>query len=816
MKKIVLLAGLIAACSPADDRLSRQSFPLEISVPGDYPTIQQALAAASQGDTVVVAPGEYNESPYVPRGVKLLGSGMDLSIIRGQVMLLDGPGAEIEGFAVIHPGGILDPNIGIEGGVENFRIHRCRVEGFLTGIWSERLNNGYVTSNLVVRNQYGMRFYNTQEPVFVMNNLILNNRKSGVLTSAEHFISPTVAFNTIVGNGFGETIENGGGGITTLPPNGMDAFMFNVVVSNHAGINQWQGNSNTWGNLVWGNVENYTDGPHEDYMHVDEDPRFVDPANKDFRLRFDSPAIDMGELRYTNEDFDGNPRPQGAATDLGAFEFVPVAPDSDLIISEVMTNALDETTGEFIELYNPAASGIEAAGLALDDGDAIDMLTAYQGGPTVVPPGGYAVVIDRDYPGTYNIPAGTVLLTVDSAALGSGLAISDPINISRDGVMISSYYHPFNPGNGVSTERIDLAGPDEFPNWVPSPCGASPGEPNCISAGPAGPELVITEVMANPEVQTQGEFVEVYNYGATPIELTGLILADGDSTDALIAAGGKASLLDPGGYGVILDPDLVPQMDGPPYYLDGTVPVVVTVANTALGNGLASSDPVTLYLDDGQTVVSTFSHPMPTSVQSIERVDPLEADLADNWIPSPCSAGHSAGRVNCASGGGDPGPAAGLVIGEVMANAIDEDQGEFIEIVNRGAQPVDAAGLVFSDGDATDVVKAFPGQTDTVIPPGGYALILDPEYTGFYDIPAGVILLSPSNTTLGNSLATNDPITLMAHDGIAVVSTFLSPFNPGNGISAERIDLAAADTPDNWQASPCPAKSSPGAPNCAQ
>jgi hypothetical protein len=322
--------------------------------------------------------------------------------------------------------------------------------------------------------------------------------------------------------------------------------------------------------------------------------------------------------------------------------------------------------------------------------------------------------------------------------------------------------------------------------------------------------------MANPEVQTQGEFVEVYNYGSTPIELTGLILADGDSTDALVAASGKSSLLDPGGYGVILDPDLVPQMDGPPYHLDASVPVVVTVSNTALGNGLASSDPVTLYLDDGQTVVSTFSHPMPTSVRSIERIDPLEADLTDNWTPSPCSTGHSAGRANCASGGGDPGPAADLVISEVMANAIDEDQGEFIEIVNQGAQAVDAAGLIFSDGDATDIVKAFPGSTDTVIPPGGYALILDPEYTGFYDIPAGAILLSPSNTTLGNSLATNDPITLTAHDGIAVVSTFAAPFNPGNGISAERIDLAAADTGDNWLASPCPTGSSPGAPNCAE
>ena len=51
------------------------------------------------------------------------------------------------------------------------------------------------------------------------------------------------------------------------------------------------------------------------------DPLFVDFKNRDLRLRQNSPAIDAGaDLGYTR-DFDGNPIPDGAAPDIGAYEF---------------------------------------------------------------------------------------------------------------------------------------------------------------------------------------------------------------------------------------------------------------------------------------------------------------------------------------------------------------------------------------------------------------------------------------------------------------------------------------------------------------
>ncbi|MEM7048532.1 MAG: right-handed parallel beta-helix repeat-containing protein [Acidobacteriota bacterium] len=55
------------------------------------------------------------------------------------------------------------------------------------------------------------------------------------------------------------------------------------------------------------------------------DPRYVDQAGGDLHLRAGSPAIDRGAaIPLPLTDRDGNPRIQGAAVDLGAYEAAPV------------------------------------------------------------------------------------------------------------------------------------------------------------------------------------------------------------------------------------------------------------------------------------------------------------------------------------------------------------------------------------------------------------------------------------------------------------------------------------------------------------
>jgi pectin methylesterase-like acyl-CoA thioesterase len=51
------------------------------NVPGDYPTIQAAINAASIGDTVKIAAGTYNEDLTLVSGICLEGAGIDQTII---------------------------------------------------------------------------------------------------------------------------------------------------------------------------------------------------------------------------------------------------------------------------------------------------------------------------------------------------------------------------------------------------------------------------------------------------------------------------------------------------------------------------------------------------------------------------------------------------------------------------------------------------------------------------------------------------------------------------------------------------------------
>lgn len=54
------------------------------------------------------------------------------------------------------------------------------------------------------------------------------------------------------------------------------------------------------------------------------DPFFVDAANGNYRIQGTSPALDQADAAYAPaDDIDNDPRPQGAAPDIGADEYVP-------------------------------------------------------------------------------------------------------------------------------------------------------------------------------------------------------------------------------------------------------------------------------------------------------------------------------------------------------------------------------------------------------------------------------------------------------------------------------------------------------------
>lgn len=110
-----------------------------------------------------------------------------------------------------------------------------------------------------------------------------------------------------------------------------------------------------------------------------------------------------------------------------------------------------------------------------------------------------------------------------------------------------------------------------------------------------------------------------------------------------------------------------------------------------------------------------------------------------------------------------------LIITEVMVSPVgDDDYNEFIEIYNSGSTPVDVSACKYKEGSDDQILFSWVAEgiggwsgssgvvTDsTIIPAGGYAVILDQEYCDPagdqpYNFPAGTIILTGDDMTIGD------------------------------------------------------------------
>ncbi len=807
-------AGRTLQVVPAPDgELDDASLPVD----GWFTTIQDAIDTASSGDTVTIPSGTYYEDLLVDKAITIEGAGAGETVIVGSVTTGVGwAGLNFDGMSVYSATWVSKGTAGVD--VFGVHIDGCAavelsdfdVQGFLIAIYAMD-SDLWVYDSTISNNDYGV-FTEDAYGVKVYNSLFTSNGKAGISVIWGHEYDCDVAYNTIVGNGFAASSGEARIGAVVLSEGYNTNVQDNIVVSNAVGIDCDACSYTPNNNLVWGNTTDYVNDASASSSDISEDPLFLDAGEGDYHLSSSSPAIDAGVDPGLGvfTDFDGEIRPQGGGYDIGYDEYAVSA--TELVISEVMANPGVEDTSEFVEIYNPGTSAVELAGLVFSDGDHDDVLQAYGTSSTSVGPGEYAMIIDAEYDGAYGADASIPWLTTGDTNLGNGLTTADDITLfEADGsTIIATFSHPFDPGDSVSVERYDLEAGDTAGNWRASQCadGHSAGDEHCFPESGDATSLVITEVMNNAADESTGEYVEIYNPSATEIDLAGLYIYDEDSWDVLVAWDGGSTLLGSLGHALVIDPDWAGDVHVPA----GTV--LLTVTDSSLCNGLsASSDPVYLYDADQATLIDSFSHLWDAGDGvAWEKVDYAAGDVTGNWVRTTdsCTSSSSPGRLNAAAGG-LCGP---LLITEVMSNPLDEDTGEYVELYNAGADTVELAGLVLSDGDTTDTLEAYDGG-DTELAPGGYALILDAEYSGEYSIDGDAVLVTTDDTTVGNALATSDEVTLLEADGTHPIDAFLHPTNPGNGTSIERSSVAAAlDSEDNWVASACAAGCSPGLLDC--
>ncbi len=152
--------------------------------------------------------------------------------------------------------------------------------------------------------------------------------------------------------------------------------------------------------------------------------------------------------------------------------------------------------------------------------------------------------------------------------------------------------------------------------------------------------------------------------------------------------------------------------------------------------------------------------------------------------------------------GAPEGPPPAPALTEVLADAATpEAGGEYVEVANLGAAPLDLAGWRLAKRTATGALSSCaigvpPGTAP--LRPGAVALLAGGAWDGRYALPAGVPVLACGSTALLGGIA-NDraPDLLLADPGGTVRATLGAAGAPICPAALEKVDPAGPDLPEN-------------------
>ncbi len=270
---LVLFAPPLFAAFPIEKSAFINSVAVTINVPGDYTSIQEAIDAASDGDSVIVAPGEYSES---------LNFGGRLICVKSS----DGPLATTITADDMTNLVVFNNDENEQAILEGFRL-----EGGNIAIWCEDAGptiKHNILLNQNVRNWAAICLsgagYGTfgKSPAIIINNTIMNSGNGGI--SSFSTVAPVIKNNII---------------------------SFNDHYGIHRDNSPEVPDLDLSYNDVYGQLDNYQNIATPGTGSISLDPKL----NPDMPLTADSPCRDTGDPDPEYND------PDGSRNDMGAVPF---------------------------------------------------------------------------------------------------------------------------------------------------------------------------------------------------------------------------------------------------------------------------------------------------------------------------------------------------------------------------------------------------------------------------------------------------------------------------------------------------------------
>ena len=330
------VTGSESANSPRNVKVKLYILPASaLVVPDDHATIQAAITAASQSDTIIVKPGTYRETIDVGGKDLILRSidPDDWDIVEWTVIYGNGEASTVtfagsetadcrlNGFTIA--GGWTNAEFGAGGvnanGAEAI-VSNCIIKdntaerGGAIGLIDGEINNCIITGNTATLTGGGISICSAD----ITNCLVYNNEAGygGGLNQCGGKISNC----TIVDN----TAEVEGGGLRNC-----DGAVTNCII---------------WDNTTAGIPDQISGGSTPSYSciydwsgggsgNIASDPGFVDASNGDFHLKNNSFCINAGDpngVHTVQTDIDGDLRVFYGQVDIGYDEVFPVTGDIDL------------------------------------------------------------------------------------------------------------------------------------------------------------------------------------------------------------------------------------------------------------------------------------------------------------------------------------------------------------------------------------------------------------------------------------------------------------------------------------------------------